>query len=354
MYKALRWFFKLLSALIALVLIFFIFLLVGGAFFNSPPDKAPMPDEDAMSFDESNILHLEVKNGESSDSVGKRLENAGVIRSRYLWFFLSRVNKEYLKTGTYNIELPASQTQIRSILISGEQRLIRVTIPEGVTLKKTARILEDEGICSAEDFLSAAASKDILNTYMVPGTTMEGYLYPDTYLFQKNFPAVKVVMVMADTFYQRIGLILGEAAKSMSASELNRKIILASIVEREYRVPDEAALMAGVFNNRLEIGMGLQSCATVEYIITEIQGRPHPEVLYNIDLEIRNPYNTYLYRGLPPGPIASPGETALTAAFNPSKTNYLFFRLMDPREGRHYFSRTLDDHIKAGALYLKD
>ena len=354
MFKALRWVFKFLSALIALVLILFIFLLVGGAFINSPPDKAPIPEEEAMSFDDSSILHLEVKDGESSDSVGKRLENAGVIRSRYLWFFLSRVNKEYLKTGTYSIELPASQTQIRSILISGEQRLIRVTIPEGATLKKTARIVENEGICSAEDFLSAAASREILNTYRVPGITMEGYLFPDTYLFQKNFPAAKVVTAMADNFFQRIAEMGGSVSKSMSAAELNKKIILASIVEREYRVPDEAAVMAGVFNNRLEIGMGLQSCATVEYIITEIQGRPHPEVLYNVDLEIRNPYNTYLYRGLPPGPIASPGEVAIRAAFDPSKTNYLYFRLMDPREGRHYFSRTFDDHIKAGALYLKD
>jgi len=159
---------------------------------------------------------------------------------------------------------------------------------------------------------------------------------------------------MADNFFQRIAEMGGSASKSMSAAELNKKIILASIVEREYRVPDEAAVMAGVFNNRLDIGMGLQSCATVEYIITEIQGRPHPEVLYNVDLEIRNPYNTYLYRGLPPGPIASPGEVAIRAAFDPSKTNYLYFRLMDPREGRHYFSRTFDDHIKAGALYLKD
>ncbi|MCL2130234.1 MAG: endolytic transglycosylase MltG [Treponema sp.] len=187
MFKALRWVFKFLSALIALVIILFIFLLVGGAFINSPPDKAPIPEEDAMSFDDSSILHLEVKDGESSDSVGKRLENAGVIRSRYLWFFLSRVNKEYLKTGTYSIELPASQTQIRSILISGEQRLLRVTIPEGATLKKTARILENEGICSAEDFLSAAASREILNTYRVPGTQWKDTCFRIPICFKKTF-----------------------------------------------------------------------------------------------------------------------------------------------------------------------
>jgi len=108
-----------------------------------------------------------------------------------------------------------------------------------------------------------------------------------------------------------------------------------------------------VFFNRLRIGMALQSCATVEYVITEIQGRPHPEVLLTRDTEIRDPYNTYVYPGLPPGPISAPGAISLQAVFSPTPSNYLYFRLIDPADGRHYFSQTLDDHIKAGALYLK-
>jgi UPF0755 protein len=157
---------------------------------------------------------------------------------------------------------------------------------------------------------------------------------------------------MADTFYKRLQEFVPEAL-SLSPAELNTRVIIASIVEREYRIPDETSLMAGVFYNRLKIGMGLQSCATVEYVITEIQGRPHPEVLLNSDLEIKDPYNTYIRPGLPPGPISAPGKTALRAAFNPVRTDYLYFRLTDAEAGRHYFSRTLDDHIRAGALYLK-
>jgi UPF0755 protein len=130
-------------------------------------------------------------------------------------------------------------------------------------------------------------------------------------------------------------------------------VSLASIVEREYRVDDEAPLMAGVFFNRLQIGMALQSCATVEYVITEIQGRPHPERLFDRDTEIRDPYNTYMNAGLPPGPICSPGMVALNAVFNPAESDYLYFRLIDPAAGRHYFSRTLDDHIQAGVFYVK-
>lgn len=359
MHKAVRLVFRILSILVALGIFACALILGGAAYFNAPPVKAPEPAENAMRIDDSGGLFLEVKSGETAYSVGKRLENAGVIRSRYLWDILFRLGKEYIKAGYYSLELPASQTEIRAILVSGEQYLARVTIPEGVTLKKAARILEESSICSEKDFLAAASSREILDHYRIPGPSMEGYLFPDTYLFNLGYPAERVVAAMADTFFSRLGEISPEAAAAFESgrpagiAEANRRIIIASIVEREYRVPDDAALMAGVFYNRLDIGMGLQSCATVEYIITEIQDRPHPEMLYNRDLEIRNPYNTYVWAGLPPGPISAPGETALWAAFNPARSNYLYFRLMDPRDGKHYFSGTLDDHIKAGALYTK-
>jgi UPF0755 protein len=157
---------------------------------------------------------------------------------------------------------------------------------------------------------------------------------------------------MVNNFFSRIGEI-DEKTLSMPPEELNRLVILASIVEREYRLEEEAPVMAGVFFNRMNIGMALQSCATVEYIITEIQGKPHPEVLSTRDTEIRDPYNTYIRPGLPPGPISSPGAVALKAVLSPVKTGYLYFRLVEPASGRHYFSGTLDEHIKAGKLYLK-
>jgi UPF0755 protein len=111
--------------------------------------------------------------------------------------------------------------------------------------------------------------------------------------------------------------------------------------------------MAGVFHNRLRITMPLQSCATVEYLITEIQEKPHPRQLFNSDIEQIHPFNTYVNGGLPPGPISLPGRTALDAAFHPAQTDYLYFRLVDEAAGRHYFSKTLDAHIKAGALFVK-
>ena len=348
MLKPIRTFFRLLSIIIALGIGLFVLIFAGVIFFNSPPDKTPVSSNDAKI--EDGYMLFEVKSGETADSVGRRLENAGAIKTRHFWYLVSRFGKEYLKAGTYRIEVPSSLIKIYSVLVNGEQLLIRVTIPEGVTIKKTALIFEEAGICGAEEFLAAASSREILDNYRVPGPTMEGYLYTDTYLLPLNYPATKVVSVMADTFYKRLETILNEG---MSPAEINKRVIIASIVEREYRIPEEAGLMAGVFFNRLKINMALQSCATVVYVITEIQGLPHPEVLYNRDIEIKNPYNTYIRPGLPPGPISSPGETALRAAFNPVSSDYLYFRLTDENAGRHYFSRSLDDHIRAGALYVK-
>jgi UPF0755 protein len=351
--KSVKILLRTLETFILLALIFFIAGIALFMFFNRAPTSAPSINKEMhnMSLENGNLL-LEVRNGESGMSVGKRLEEAGIIRTHYLWAVLSKIDKEPIKAGFYSIELPITQMDIRSMLVSGKQLLFTVTIPEGGTLTKTARILEDESICSAEDFLAAAADKSILNRYRIPGETMEGYLYPDTYLFPRAFPAESVVEKMADTFFEKLTEI-APTSLSLSPEELNNRVILASIVEREYRVEDEAPLMAGVFYNRLDIGMALQSCATVEYVITEIQGKPHPEVLYNRDIEIRDPYNTYVRPGLPPGPISEPGAVALRAVFEPAESDYLYFRLIDPSAGSHYFSRTLDDHIRAGVLYVK-
>ena len=344
----------LLCVLLGMLLVLSALALGCFVYLNSPPGSSPVfaADDPALRLDESGAVRLELRQGESVRSVGQRMENAGLIRSRFFWELLARLDREHLKAGTYSFSLPASQMEIRSLLVSGRQILIRVTVPEGVTLKKTGQILAQAGVCSASDFLAAASDRQILEDYHVPGATLEGYLYPDTYLFPADYPADLVVRAMADTFFRRLGEIQPDSL-ALSPEELDKRVVMASIVEREYRVDGEAPLMAGVFYNRLRIGMALQSCATVEYVITEIQGRHHPERLYERDTEIRSPYNTYLVPGLPPGPIAAPGRVALHAAFNPAPSEYLYFRLINPAEGRHYFSQTLDDHIRAGALYVK-
>jgi UPF0755 protein len=350
MKSVLRSLLRILSCFLGLVLCLVLLGFGLLVYFNSPP-RGPVQEEEggALRKVESGAVLIEVRKGESGFSVGKRLEEAGIIRNRYFWYLLSRFNNSFVKSGTFRLELPAGQIALRKALVEGRQMLEKVIFPEGSTLTKTARILEEAGICGAEDLLRSAADPEILETYAVPGPTMEGYLFPDTYLFPRDYPAELVVRSMADNFFSR----LRELSITSGGKELHSLIILASIVEREYRVEDEAPLMAGVFLNRLKIGMALQSCATVEYVITEIQGKPHPAVIYTRDTEIRDPYNTYVYPGLPPGPICSPGSLALNAAARPQDSDYLYFRLVESEAGRHYFAKTFDDHIRAGVLYTK-
>jgi len=353
-FRGLRIFLGIVGSLAVLVLLLAVGIAAAARYCNAPPEERPLAGGDlaGAKLEEAGTVLFEVKEGESAYGVGQRLEQAGLIKTRYFWNILSRLEKNYLKAGTYRLVVPASQTAIRAALVEGKQVLLRVTIPEGVTLKKAAAIMDNSGICSGEDFLAAAADKSIINSYRIPNQTMEGYLYPETYFFPGSFPAERVIRTMADTFFARIREIAPES-ESLSPKELNDIIILASIVEREYRVSDEAPIMAGVFHNRIKIDMALESCATVQYIITEIQGKPHPYVLYFEDIAIKHPYNTYINSGLPPGPISFPGRVALDAAFHPAETDYLFFRLVNEAAGRHYFSKTLDAHIRAGALFVK-
>jgi len=344
---------KIIALLVALSIVLAVASLGLFIHFNSPPqNKTVTPSQlDGISLIDG-VWYIEVHRGESAQSVGMRLERAGLISNRFFWNILCRIKKEPVKSGTYSLEEPASQVAIHSLLVSGRQILYRVTIPEGATLKKAARILEEAGICTADDFLDAARDPLIIEKYRIPNSSMEGYLFPDTYLFPVEYPADKVVQSMAENFYSRIEDI-DPSVVNLTSEQLNEKVIIASIVEREYRVAEEASLMAGVFFNRLAINMALQSCATVEYVITEIQDRPHPAVLYNRDLEIRDPYNTYINPGLPPGPISAPGAVALRAAMFPQKSEFFYFRLEDAQSGKHYFSRTLDEHIIAGQLITK-
>jgi len=345
---------KVFSLLVALSLVVIVVSLGLFMRLNSPARQekpAAFSDLDGIWATDGG-WYIDVRRGESSQSVGLRLERAGLISSRFFWNVLCRFNKEPVKSGSYKLEEEMSQVAIHRILVSGRQILLRVTIPEGATLKKTALVLEEAGICPAGDFLEAARDPEIINRYRIPNQSMEGYLFPDTYLFPAEYPAPKAVIAMADNFYRRIENI-DLSVTSLTPQKLNEKVIIASIVEREYRVAEEAPLMAGVFYNRLGINMALQSCATVEYIITEIQEKPHPSVLYTRDLEIRDPYNTYIMPGLPPGPISAPGAVALRAALFPENNEFFYFRLEDTQSGKHYFSRTLDEHISAGRLITK-
>ncbi len=330
------------AILIALLALCIGAALVALAVLSRPPASIP----------EAGILFT-VRSGESASEVALRLEREGLIRSRFVFRAFARLfgAEGGLKAGVYLIKPGTDARAVLTLLVSGKQALARVTVPEGASLSRVASILEDAGVVKAEEFLAASRDLALLSELKIPSLSLEGYLFPDTYFLPRGYSASDVARTMLKTFRARIADI--PEAASLSATELHAKVTLASIVEREYRIADEAPLMASVFYNRLKIGMALQSCATVVYVITEKLGKPHPERLFDRDIAIPDPYNTYLNRGLPPGPIANPGITALRAALRPATTKYLYFRLVDEAKGRHHFSETLEEHIGAGALLVK-
>jgi UPF0755 protein len=293
-----------------------------------------------------------VEKGEGVSSLSKSLEERKVIRSAFAFQILAKVYGDELKAGTYYVEAGSGSADILTMLVQGRQVERKVTIPEGFTIRQVAELLEKKSFCKKADFLAACKDLTLIAKHGITADTVEGYLYPDTYRFPLEYPARDIAEKMVDTFFEKLAQNVPESA-ALSPRALHQAVVLASIVEREYRAKDEAPLIASVFLNRVAKRMPLESCATVVYVITEVKGRKHPNRVFYEDLEIDNPYNTYLYPGLPPGPIANPGMTAVSAALRPAKTDYLYFVLNAPGDDRHHFSATWREHSAAANAYVK-
>lgn len=321
---------KLFPVVFCVALVIFLGVGVYGFNLTTPVDKTKTAHQNFV-----------VKKGQSARSIIKALYKERLIRSEKLAYYLARFWKISFKAGNYKLSKSMSLKEVFAELTTGKQLSVKVTIAEGLTLTKVAQTLEKAKLVKSEDFLTIAHSGEALKSYGVEAMTCEGFLFPDTYFFTENETAESVLNLMIKTFFEKISEIENFPS---SGAEILEAVKLASIVEREYRVPDEVATIAGVFKNRLDIQMALQSCTTVEYIITEIQHKPHPTRIFWEDLEIDSPYNTYIYKGLPPTPICSPGLLALKAVATPEKHDYLYFRLVDEKTGRHSFSKTFSEH----------
>jgi UPF0755 protein len=285
-----------------------------------------------------------VKPGDTAAAIAQSLHRNKLVSSPFLFRLAVKIlgKERSLIAGTYRIQGRPRIGSLIRILTEGRVATVKVTIPEGATLSRVGRILEEEGVISFGEFVSAATNPELAQKAGLPGKTFEGFLFPDTYEFAEGSAAWDILSRMTRNFFDRLTTLGG--GNPPPVSELLNLVTLASIIEREYRMPQEAPLMASVFQNRLKLGMPLQSCATVVYILTEKLGKPHPQVVYYADLEIVDPYNTYRNRGLPPGPIANPGIVSLKAALNAPKSKYLYFRLEDPATGSHKFSSNFDEH----------
>lgn len=347
---------------ILIVFLIILLLLTGGILAAAGVVKkmgAPV-----LLSDDGTKVRFEVPSGMSISEACKKLEAEGLIRNQKLFYYSARYPKLkgflygkeaetdfVMRSGIYYLSPSMNIAEIQETLSSGQQEYIKVSLPEGLTISKIAAELEENRICSAADFISVCKSSDFAAKNGIAGESCEGFLFPDTYFLTAGMSAQTVAQLMLDNFFSKIKEIPSLA--DVNAAQLYETVTLASIVEREYRVADEAPLIASVFKNRLRRNIGLYSCATVEYILTEIEGRPHPERILIEDTKIDNPYNTYKWAGLPPGPISNPGLIALKACADTPKTDYYFFQIVDPAAGKHVFTTNFEEHIQSHSLYTK-
>ena len=290
----------------------------------------------------SGHVMFEARRGDSTRAVARNLQARGAVDSALLFELEMRWRNrgQSVKAGEYRIPLEYSTRQVAALLLSGKTWARPVTIPEGLSLREIAQEMEKAGMLKAEDFLAAAAlAAERMRRDGFPGESLEGYLFPDTYYFPKSITPGAAVAVMVDTFRRKAGQVL-PAEVTRDPAALHRVVTLASIIEKETGAGFERPLISSVFHNRLKKKMLLQSDPTVIYSLPSFDGNIRKK-----DLGHDSPYNTYRYRGLPPGPIANPGVESLDAAWRPADSDYLYF--VSKNNGEHYFSKTLAEHNRA-------
>jgi UPF0755 protein len=288
---------------------------------------------------------VEIKKGDTAKSMAERLHEAGVIDNPLLFRIEARLSGAggRLRAGEYQIEKGGSVRSVMKMLLDGKMALHKITIPEGLTIRQIGEALEKEGVVSAKEFRQSAGDPVILREFGLLAGSAEGYLFPDTYHFLKQTKGGKVVPVMLKTFFAKAGKALPPDLMA-DPKRLHELVTLGSIVEKETGAESEKRLVAAVFANRLKKRMPLQSDPTVIYALPDFDGNIRKK-----DLSYDSPYNTYVRKGLPPGPIANPGLSSLLAALDPADTDYLYF--VSKNNGEHYFSATLDEHNRAVRKY---
>jgi len=288
--------------------------------------------------------YVNVAPGSSVVAIGRKLEAAGVVRSRYAFDIVRWLRRGKLQAGVYAFDHPAPVTEVYARIARGDVVTISLTVPEGASIFDIAARVAQAGLGTRHDFMAAAATQTGLIADLDPGaTSLEGYLFPDTYRFPPTVTAVQMVTAMVKRF--RV------AAGQLGLKENVRQVVtLASLVERETAVDAERPLVASVFENRLAKDMPLNTDPSVIYGL-ELEGKWRGAI-YASDLTRDTPYNTYLHAGLPPGPVANPGIPSLRAAMDPPKTNYFYFVAAGTNaQGHSLFAETLDEHNRNVAEY---
>jgi UPF0755 protein len=286
--------------------------------------------------------------GYSTRRIASELKSAGVIRSEQAFILWHYIHRRPLQAGEYLFEKPADLRDVQRRLARGDVFFHTVVVPEGFTMFDIARAVEAAGLGSAENFLKVAQSDTALIADLAPSApSLEGYLFPDTYQFSRMQTMQDMAAAMVKQFRQvahQIGLIAASGT-----TDIERPVIMASIVEKETAVAEERPLVASVYYNRLAKNIALDADPSIIY--AELLAGTYTGALHHDDMRFDSPYNTYRHAGLPPGPIGNPGKSALEAAMHPAQSDYYYF--VADAAGHHRFARTIEEHNKNVDAYRR-
>lgn len=288
------------------------------------------------------VIRVQVPRGASAREVSHILASEHVVRSAFGFQLLARITRKSddLKPGAYEFKPPMTPRAVLNKIAKGDVCAQWITFPEGFTVRQIAERLAAGKVCDGNQFfIQAQHGQSFTTDFPLPAGMLEGYLFPDTYLFPNGASGEETVREMLDCFNRRVAEPLADDIRT-SGMSLHEILTLASLIEREARVPKDRPLVSAVLRNRLKKNMRLECDATVLYAL----GRHKNRVLYS-DLEADSLYNTYRHAGLPPGPICNPGLASIKAALHPAQVDYLFY--VARPDGSHIFTRTFEEHQKA-------
>ena len=283
--------------------------------------------------------YITIPKDSTVSSVSKILEKNLCINSTLFKIAMKiTMNEKNIKYGRYDLKSVSNVRGLINLLTSIKKDRIKTTIPEGFTMSDIAIRFEKNMHIDVEEFISLCYNQEFISSLGVDNTSnLEGYLFPDTYIFLKSYTERDIIAIMVKQFLFNYNEYINKDTIDLNRNEI---ITLASIIQGEAMYDDEMVLISSVYHNRLNKNMLLQADPTIQYILPETKKR----ILVK-HTKIKNPYNTYLYKGLPPGPINNPGLSAIKAAAYPSKTPYLYF--VADNKGRHIFNKTFKGHLKA-------
>lgn len=335
--------------LISLVVIW---CIVFGGYFISSRYYISVVNNPLKSTSED--IQFEVKSGDTLYNVISRLSKEGKLKNEFIVRYYIKANKINLKLkpgiGVLKKSMSIDQflTSLEAVKPEVDPNAIKLTIPEGYTVEDIADLLEEKGVIKRDIFLKAVKEYPLPSYVKVNKEkrySLEGYLFPDTYIFKKDEDPIEIVKVFIDSFEKNLNSIKQATGKDIKDEEIENIIIKAAMIEKEAKIDDDRPKIASVISNRLQKNMKLQIDATVLYALGQ-----HKEAISSNDLKVVSPFSTYNVSGLPVGPIANPGRKSIEAAINPAQTDYLYY-VMTKDNKTHYFTKDYEDFLKKKKEY---